>query len=109
MKTTIDIDLAVTNPTKNIQKAAWAATPDYKQSSPKELCPPTVKEKIFEKKRLRTKWQQNRTMYNKNKFTKAARHLKQLILDIKNHSTQRCLEELTPTEITDYSLWKATR
>lgn len=109
LRTPADVEWAISNLIINIQKASWAATPTYKQPTTKESCPQTLKEKILEKRRLRRNWQQNRTVSNKNKFNKAARKLKKVILEIKNDSIQRYLEELTPTEATDYSLWKATR
>lgn len=68
-----------------------------------------VKGKVAEKRILRKKWQQNRTATNKRKLNKATKELKKLLYTLRNQSVQGYLEELTPMETTDYSLWKATR
>jgi ribulose 1,5-bisphosphate carboxylase large subunit-like protein len=45
IKTEIDIEEAVENITKTIQKAAWQATPDRKEQNSKEERPIIVKQK----------------------------------------------------------------
>jgi hypothetical protein len=51
LKTEIDIEEAVENITKTIQKAAWQATPDRNEQNSKEERPIIVKQKISGKKR----------------------------------------------------------
>jgi len=51
LKTEIDIEEAVGNITKAIQKAAWQATPDRNEQNSKEERPIIVKQKIAGKKR----------------------------------------------------------
>ena len=55
LKAEIDIEEAVGNITKAIQKAAWQATPDRNEQTPKEERPIIVKQKIAEKGNARNK------------------------------------------------------
>lgn len=49
-----------------------------------------------------------RNPQDKEKLNRATRNLKDLLRSEKNQEIQEYLENLTPTEATDYSLWKAT-
>jgi len=51
LKTKIDIEEAVENITKTIQKAAWQATPDRNEQNSKEERPIIVKQKTAEKQK----------------------------------------------------------
>lgn len=46
---------------------------------------------------------------DKIKLNKATKELKILLQNEKNLAIQKYLENLTATETTDYSLWKATK
>jgi len=46
---------------------------------------------------------------DKQRYNKIAKELKLLLHTLKNDGIQNYLQGLTPTEATDYSLWKATR
>lgn len=109
LKTTQEIDQEVCKLTKAIQKAAWAATPEQKTLQQKNKCPIIIKQKIAEKRKLRQRWQNTRMEADKKMYNKAAKDLKKLLLALKNQYFQEYLEGLSPTETTDYSLWKATR
>jgi hypothetical protein len=109
LKTAEDIDIAVENLSKNIQTAAWQATPELKHSSKRTSCPIILQEKIAEKRKIRKRWQQNRTPENKRQLNKATKELKNLMVQLKNENIQKHLEQLTATERTEYSLWKALK
>lgn len=109
LKTELDIEEAVENITKAIQNAAWQATPDIKEQNYHEKCPTIIKQKIAEKRQARKRWQITRSPTDKQKYHKLATELKQLLNCLKNDKIQEYLKGLTPTETTDYSLWKATR
>jgi hypothetical protein len=44
----------------------------------------------------------------RQRYNKLAKELKNLLHNLKNKGTQVYLKGLTTTEVTDYSLWKAT-
>jgi hypothetical protein len=64
--------------------------------------------KIIEKRRLRRSRNRLRTPESKRLLNAVAQELKQLISN-KNDSIQPFLQGLTPTESTDYILWKAIK
>ena len=45
----------------------------------------------------------------RQRYNKLAKQLKNLLHNLKNEGIQDYLKGLTPTEVTEYSLWKATR
>lgn len=110
LKTPEEIDNAVYTLTKHIQQSAWKATPSYKVTKINEVhTPTTIKDKIKDKRRARKHWQLNRTPENKRILNKISKELKKLMLDLKNKGIQNYLEHLSPTEATNYSLWKAIK
>ena len=94
---------------KIIQEAAKEATPIIKKYKLIENCPLIVKQKIAEKRKIRRSWQNCRSPNEKTKYNRACKQLKHLLNEIKNQSIQDYLSNLTATEATDYSLWKATK
>jgi hypothetical protein len=60
-------------------------------------------------RKARKTWQLTRALQDKQKYNKLAREFKYLLHTLKNEGIQHYLSKLTPTEATDYSLWKATR
>jgi hypothetical protein len=72
-------------------------------------CPILIKQKIEEERRLRRCWHQLRTPESKRLLNTATQELKQLLNNNKNDCNETFLQGLTPTEATDYSLWKATK
>lgn len=108
LKTNDEINEAVQHLTICIQEAAWDATPSNAEVKEKD-CPSYIKEKIGEKRKLRKKWQQTRHPRDKKRLNKATKQLRDFLLNIKNQAIQDYLQNLTPTQATDYSLWKATK
>ncbi|GAB0090800.1 EH domain-binding protein 1 [Sergentomyia squamirostris] len=90
--------------------AAWAATPISGASVRANYeAPATVREKVLERRGLRSRWQATRNPEDKAKFNKASRELKSLLTAIRDSSVNKYLCDLSPTHATDYSLWRATR
>lgn len=108
LKTAEEIDNAVQKLTCAIQNAAWDSTPET-NTLKKQNCSNSIKKAILEKRKLRKVWMETRSPHDKAKFNKSIRDLKVLISEEKNLAIQQYLIELSPTEATEYSLWKATR
>jgi exonuclease III len=109
LKTKTDLEDAVHNFTTVIQQAAWQATPPIRKQHPQRECPEIVKQKLMEKRAARKRWHNTRAPRDKQIYNRLAKELKQLLHNIKNSSVQHYLAGLTPTDETNYSLWKATR
>lgn len=109
LKTKEQLETAVEMLNHQIQKAAWNATPDNEVRDKPMGCSRNVKINIAEKRKLRKQWQHTRSPHDKAKLNKAIKELKKLLEEEKNEAIQAYLQGLTPTEVTDYSLWKATR
>jgi hypothetical protein len=67
------------------------------------------KRKIEEKRRLQRDWHRLQTPESKRLLNTATQELKQLLNNNKNDCIQTFLQGLTPTESTDYSMWKVTK
>lgn len=109
LKSECDIDNAIQHLTKTIQDAAWKSTPEMEKRGEIQELPQHIKIAILEKRRLRRTWHISRNPLAKRHFNTAAQKLKRLLFTYKNDSTQTYLENLTATDSTDYSLWKATK
>lgn len=109
LKTEAQIEEVIDNLNKATQNAAWQATPDSNETHINVNYPKSIKEKIAEKRKLRQQWRRTRSEEDKRNFNKSIRDLKKLIFNMKNHSIQEYLQSLSPTETTDYSLWRATK
>lgn len=109
LKTERDLDQAVEHLNECIQSAAWKSTPIQYEKEKNGECSSVVKKMIKEKRKLRQQWQRYRLAEDKRKLNKAVKQLKELLLNEKNQSIQEYLSRLSPTENTDYSLWKATK
>ena len=86
LKTNRDIEEAVNKFTTVIQNAAWEATPKlgiHASSLHTVNYPIHVKRLIAQKRRLRRIWYTTRNPVDKTNFNRAARHLKQLLTDLK--------------------------
>jgi len=75
----------------------------------KEERPIIVKQKIAEKRKARKRWQLTKAPQDKQNYNKLAKELENVLHNLKNEGIQGYLKGPTPTEVTDYSLWKATR
>jgi hypothetical protein len=109
LKTKEDIETAVKFFNYTVQWAGWNATPEHTDTLQTYDCPILIKQKIEEKRRLRRGWHRLRTPESKRLLNTATQELKQLLNNNKNYCIQTFLQGLTPTESTDYSLWKATK
>lgn len=109
LRTAANIEHAVEYLNTVIQKSAWQSTPVERQRTDCIDNPAIIKIKIAEKRRLRRIWQYSRSPLDKTLFNRAARELKEMLRNQKNDSFQNYLEDLSPGQETDYSLWKATR
>jgi len=92
-----------------LQQAAWYSTTNPLTHQTQNTCAPALKQKILDKRRLRKRWQHTRSPQDKANLNKATNELKILLNNYKQQAIQTYLESLTPTEATDYSLWKATK
>jgi hypothetical protein len=68
-----------------------------------------IKQKIEEKRILHRDWHRLRPPEGKRLLNTATQVLKQLLSNNKNYCIQTFLQGHTPTESTDYSLWKVTK
>lgn len=108
LKTQGDIDDVTQHLCRTIQEAAWAATPELKFPKCDNNCPIFIKQQIAEKRKLRKRWQITRAPADKL-LNQACKQLKYQLSRQKNVAVEDYLRNLSATETTDYSLWKATR
>lgn len=109
LHTASEIDNAVEHLVCTIQRGAWLSTPPSTYKITKVPCPEKVKRVIAEKRKLRRIWQNNRNAINKTNLNRAVRNLKRLLDNNKNEGVTTYLKQLTATDETNYSLWKATK
>lgn len=105
-----DLESAVECFNSCVQSSAWKSTPVLFTKNSTHINYPThIKQKIAEKRRLRRIWQNSRNQADKTNFNRASRQLKRLLHNLKNDWFQEFTSNLTPTEATEYSLWKVTK
>lgn len=109
LKTNEEIEHAVEHFNSVIQQAAWSSTPLNTNETKSEAYPISIREKIIQKRKLRKQWQASRSPQIKTQLNNAVKELKKLIAAEKNRSFSEYLNQLDATEVTNYSLWKATR
>ena len=109
LKTEENIDEAVEFLTNSIQEACWKATPSETFVTKYDTSPDFIKQAIKEKRKLRKIWQNTRYSADKIRLNRATQELKKLLDNLRNESFQNYLKSLTPSEATNYSLWKATK
>lgn len=111
LKTPQDIDIAVVDLNKKIESAAVRSTPQNIsiENTKKTFVSEKVQQKLEEKRKLRKIWQRTRDKTDKNKYNRSIKELKKCLLEERNFGIQTYLENLTPTETSDYALWKATK
>jgi len=109
IKTADELDEAIEYFNKTIQQAAWKSTPPLEKQDIAPKIPMEVKQKIAEKRKLRRLWKNTRTPDTKTQLNRAIKELKALLHEFNNNSIQMYLAELTPTDATEYSLWRATK
>ncbi|GAB0092838.1 RNA-binding protein 39 [Sergentomyia squamirostris] len=110
LTTELEIDMAVDSLSHAIQSAARTATPliQYQKKNVFHQ-PESIRKMIKQKRRLRQIWQSTRHPVDKTNFNKAAKELKEMLEKVRNESVAHYLQNLSPTESTDYSLFKATK
>lgn len=94
---------------EDIQKLAWASTPEIKRKTIGNNYSKEIKDLIREKHRWRKKWHQTRNSQDKTKLNNLTKQLTREINKIKNESINGYLRNLTNDKCTDYSLWKVTK
>lgn len=109
LKTNTDIDNAVEYLNQIIQNSIWKSTPAQNRCTKVQELPNLIKGKIAEKRGLRKLWQVTRSPENKTRLNQITRQLKGLLNNHKNSNIERYLQNLTATEATEYSLWKAVK
>lgn len=109
LKTEDDLNWAVEYTTRLIQNAVWDSTPSNVHSNEVKQLPTEIKNLIATKRKLRRIWQTTRLPLDKTRLNRASTILKKKLKDLHNSAIQKYLEELSPMQDTDYSLWKATK
>lgn len=104
-----DIDNAVEGLTQAFTKAAIESTPIIKTADNKLNIKTSIKELILKKRSIRKQFQETRSPYFKTKLNRITKKLKKVLLIDRDEGLRNYLEHLSPTEATDYSLWKATK
>ena len=68
-----------------------------------------VVDKIKAKRKLCKTWQLTRDPFIKTALNKAANELKKIMADVENNKISQYLKNLSPSETSGFSLWKATK
>lgn len=109
LKTESEISDAVEHFNHCVQQAAWNSTPSNSRKAKPSRCSTAALELISKKRRLRKQWQTTRSPELKNKLNQIVKKLRTTLRREKEQSISTYLEGLSPTDTTDYSLWKATK
>lgn len=112
LKTPKDLEDAVESINILIHKAVNYATTTSEKNVIKKInyyIPKHILEKIQEKRKLRKNWQVSKCPMLKTKLNQTIKNLKKLLNEEKNRGIENYLNNLTTTEDTNYSLWKATK
>lgn len=109
LKSEEDVNEAVEQLNGAIQQAAWNATPLKKMVEEPGYCPEHIRRKLKEKRRLKKRWQITHAPSDKTRLNRSSYQLKKMLTDYKNQGIKKFLENLSPSESTDYSLWKVTK
>lgn len=103
------IDKAVNHLSQTLKDAATESTPINNFPERSLNIPKAIHELVNEKRNLRRLWQKSRSPFLKWKLNCLIKRLKRALVENKNESIEVYLNNLSPTEATDYSLWKAVR
>lgn len=108
LKTEYEITESIEHFNQCIQQAAWNATPlNSAKDSVNESSVP-VRLKVAEKRKLRKQWQ-TRSPELKSKLNKVTKSLRKMLNSERNQGIQEYLQNLSATQASDYTLWKATK
>ncbi|KMQ86445.1 reverse transcriptase [Lasius niger] len=109
LKTEYEITESIEHFNQCIQQAAWNATPlNSAKDSVNESSVP-VRLKVAEKRKLRKQWQTTRFPELKAKLNKVTKSLRKMLNSERNQGIQEYLQNLSATQASDYTLWKATK
>lgn len=109
LKTSEHVDIAVLKITDDIPRSACNVTPCMNKHHVTKTCSKVVRENIAYKRKLRKHWIKTKSAEDKHKFNQCTKELKRLLKEVNNAYIQYYLRNLTPTNESEYSLWKATR
>lgn len=109
LRTAADIDTAADNLNSVLERSAYEATPIFSTFEKINQLPHNIQELVQNKRRIRRQWQQHRSPLLKWRLNRAIKILRLALSEQQNQGIQNYLSDLTPTESTGYSLWKATR
>jgi hypothetical protein len=109
LQTSKDIDESIDYLTKTMIESAKHATPIAKFQHRIKPISYRILQLLKEKRTLRRQWQQNRSPLLKAKLNKSIKTLREALIEDREVSIQKYLSELTATELTEYSLWKAKK
>lgn len=108
LKTEDEIQSAINSFTTTISNAAQVSTPAITQRLKNQKFPNNIQDLIKEKRKLRRLWQLHRSPALKTQLNQCQRILHNSLKDNKESSLKEYLQNLDPSERSDYSLWKAT-
>ena len=109
LKTCDDIEEAVEILNTVLQNAGWSSTPDFKPKNLTHRTDENIQSKIQEKRRLRKQWQETRHPVTKSRLNKATKMLRQALQEQERESMRRFLTKLSPSNTSNYSLWKYSK
>lgn len=109
LQTSKDIDDGLDFFTKTMIESAKKATPSTNNNHRKKGISYSILQLLKEKRNLRRQWQLHRSPILKSKLNKSIKVLKEALIEEREGEVQKYLSELTATELTEYSLWKATK
>ena len=109
LKTSNDIDQSLRFFTKAMLECAKQATPTTIIRHSKDHISHSILQLLNEKRTLRRQWQLNRSPNLKAKLNKSVKTLRKALEEERENGLQKYLSEVTATETTDYSLWKAVK
>lgn len=111
IKTKQQLDAEAVQFMEKIQKAAWNNTREINNHNKitGTNYPMEIRNLVKDKRRARRIWQQTRDPSDKNILNRKSQKLKREILKLKNETFNYFLQNITPGEDTNYSLWKTTK
>jgi hypothetical protein len=110
LRTKEQLDIAVSDYTKLIQKAVWDNTKQLSNNKVEGKCiPMEIKKLVNEKRKLRRKWQNSRNPAIKTQLNNKAQQIKRILKELDETATTSFLENLSSESSTNYSLWKITK
>lgn len=110
LKFDFELDDAVEKYTNLIHEAAYLSTPRSEAiNGSSVLISAEIRNLIQRKRRLRRIWQRSRNPRDKTIFNRASNDLKRRLSFFKNRDFENFLRNLSTSNNTEYSLWRATK